>query len=132
VPVDKTSLKLDEIMRSRRYAMYDLKMRLLEQRGFRCEVCRRPLELLGELGHGIVTRRDVMGWKDEDQRKIDVSYNCFILCYAHNHEKAPPRAVFYTMACHRYGQDTIEGWLDSLPWKSRRRGYVLIEGNDEE
>ena len=108
-----------------------LKLKLL-YRDVRCRGCDCYWSEASaiHMHEGIVSKRDVMGWKLELRGQINIEANCILLCHDCNlglsNKHAPPRARVLAEHVHMYGPGVVR-WLRSLPFKSHPlRG--LLEG----
>ena len=99
-----------------------LKLKLLS-RDVRCRGCGCPWPEASavHMHEGIVSKRDVMGWKPELRGQINVEANCILLCHDCNlglsGKHPPPRARVLAEHVHMYGPGVVR-WLRSLPFKA--------------
>jgi len=91
-----------------------------------CMVCGRRFSAF-QLHHGIVTRRDVQGWKlcipgvsphNARLALITNVINCIPL-HPTCHQNPPTRQEVWDYAVSKWGQEIVSDWYNSLPWKIR-------------
>lgn len=117
---------------TRSQGLMRLKENLLAVRGWRCEVCGEQAPRL-HLHHGVVSQNDIVGWQGAHRKRIDVAYNCFLVCdLCHLNKPLPSREWFWKKAAERYGEPAVLEWYDLLPFKGPRPNYatsgVIKEG----
>ncbi len=103
-----------------------LKKELLMSRGRKCEACKKKHPGVIHLHEGIVKQgeisKSVDGWWE-----IFSEYNCFLVCGPCHGGKSPlQREGFHARSQIRYGADTVDDWLDSLPFKELRLPRVQV------
>ena len=117
-----------------------LRTHLIAVRKIICESCGSNSSWLAHGLHvheGIVKRNEISKsvprWWE-----LFSEYNCFILCGECHLNKGLPRAEFYGKAVDRYGKSTVDGWLESLPFRFTYEGAVdsppesPADGSDDE
>lgn len=100
----------------------ELRQRLWATRWRGCDCCGKPLHGKVELHEGIVTRRDVQGWRYPEKAYIFSEYNCIWL-RQECHINPPSRERVWEIQCARYGEKAVRGWYESLPFKSTPRRF---------
>jgi len=87
-----------------------------------CLVCNRAFAEF-HLHHGIVSRRDVMGWPKAKRFLIDVELNLIPL-HGHCHlDKSPTREACWEYQCSFYGSEIMNEWYNTLPFKVPPRRF---------
>lgn len=83
-----------------------------------CDVCGHWLHKRGfEVHEGIVTRRDVQGWRYPERAWIFTEFNCVLLCPTCHRPTPPSRQAVWDLQCKRYGEEAMKKWYYSLPFK---------------
>ena len=85
-------------------------------------LCGEKLRYEGELHHGLVSRSDLMGARDDAKNHIiNHSYNVIFL-----HKKCHDKAVrhrCFKFLCDLFGEDEVRKWYDSIQDKRRFRRF---------
>lgn len=97
----------------------DWRIKLREQiymdRKCRSDLTQMPLRYGFECHEGMFQRRWV--GKQNWQELLFAGVNCFILLPNEHSPNPPDRTTCYWLAVARYGMESVERWIDSLPWK---------------
>ena len=81
-----------------------------------CLVCGRNFGTF-HLHHGLVSRRDSQGWKPPLRLLLDTEINLIPLHESCHLSSPPSRGMCWEYQCDFYGQEILELWYNSLPWK---------------
>jgi hypothetical protein len=81
-----------------------------------CLVCGQPFQDF-DLHHAIVSRKDVMGWSKKRRKLINVELNLIPLHNRCHLQNPPSREVAWAFQSDFYGEDILELWYYSLPFK---------------
>lgn len=95
-----------------------LRARLFELRKGLSDLTGKPLADGFHMHEGIFPRSHVSAsvrWN----HLIFSGVNCFLLLPEEHIPDPPDRTVCYWIACKRYGQEYVDRWIDSLPFKVR-------------
>lgn len=95
-----------------------LRARLFEQRKGRSDLSGEPLTSGFHMHEGIFSRAYVpssVRWN----HLIFSGVNCFLLKPDEHIPDPPDRVLCYWIACKHYGQEYVDRWIDSLPFKVR-------------
>ena len=96
-----------------------LRRELAHDRKPKCERagCRNDVRKVGFNIHEGIVKKNEISESVPSWWEIFSEYNCFILCVSCHMNKGPPRSEFYKMAVRRYGEEAVNEWLESLPFK---------------
>ena len=108
-----------------------LKIRLLEERGYACEVLPYlPHDCQGaqDMHEAIYSRNDVRGLEADKRNYIHDARNVVLVCHQHHIDEG--RTEAYTRACvqalvARYGLDAIRNYIFTAPFKVKTPGSQL-------
>jgi len=82
-----------------------------------CLVCGGLMSTY-HLHHGILSRRNVQGWKKPLRMLIEVEWNLIPLHDMCHLQHPPSREDCWIYQQDFYGRELLEEWLYSLPWKT--------------
>jgi len=84
-----------------------------------CVACGEPFSTF-DMHEGIVSRRDVQGWKYPKNLLIMNEINCIPLHHTCNIDRPPSRQQVWDSQVEFYGKELVELWCYDLPWKTKR------------
>lgn len=93
-----------------------LRAQIYADRGMRSDLSQRLLIQAFDLHEGMHSRRWV-GKKNQLQHVLFAGPNVFILLPSEHVPQPPSSTICYWLSVCRYGKDSVDFWLDSLPWK---------------
>jgi hypothetical protein len=96
-----------------------LRARLFEQRKGLSDLSGKPLALTGFHMHEGIFPRSHVSASVRWNYLIFSGVNCFLLTPEEHIPDPPDRTLCYWIACKRYGQEYVDRWIDSLPFKVR-------------
>lgn len=91
-----------------------LRERLYKDRWY-SDLTKRPIHEGFAMHEGLFQRRWVS--KESWQEYLFAGPNCFLILDSEHIPHPPDRTICYWLSVCRYGQDTVNRWIDSLPWK---------------
>lgn len=94
-----------------------LREKLFKDRYGRSDLSQRGLRGSFDVHEGIFQRRWV--GKQDWQEFLFSGVNCFLLRMDEHIPEPPTRTECYWISVARYGKDTVDEWIDSLPFKVR-------------
>jgi hypothetical protein len=92
-----------------------LRKKLYTQRLF-SDLTLRPIHEGFAMHEGLFSRRWV--GKQSWQELIMAGPNCFLILDSEHIPESPNRTICYWLSVCRYGQNTVDRWIASLPWKA--------------
>lgn len=91
-----------------------LREKLYKERLF-SDLTQRPIHQGFAMHEGLYSRRWV--GKADWQGLLFAGPNCFLILDSEHIPHPPSREICYWLSVCRYGQDKVNRWIDSLPWK---------------